>query len=98
MKIAILCSAGISTSILLKKIQEEVQKEKLSYEIEAYAVCEAVQAGSNCDIILLTPQVRFNLEKIKQLFPKHTIALMAQKDFDQADGKAILTQIKNLAK
>lgn len=98
MKIAILCSAGISTSILLKKIQEEVQKEKLPYEIEAYAVCEAVQAGNSCDIILLTPQVRFNLEKIKQLFPNHTIALMSQTDFDQADGKAILTQIKDLAK
>lgn len=97
MKVAILCSSGISTSLLLKKLQEAIQKETLPYQIEAYAVCEAVQAGTSCNMILLTPQVRFNLEKIQQLFPNHKIALISQEAFDQADGNAILKQIKELA-
>lgn len=96
MRIAILCSSGFSTSILLKNLQEAITQEQVSYEIEAYAVCEAVQAGNACDMILLSPQVRFNLEKIKQLFPEKTIALISQKDFEQADGRAILAQIQKL--
>ena len=96
MKIAVLCSSGFSTSILLKEIQKAVKEKQLSYEIEAYAVCEAVQAGGTCDIILLSPQVRFNLAKIQQLFPQRKIALISQEDFDRADGNAILDQIEQL--
>lgn len=96
MKIAVLCSTGYTTSILLRKLQEAVNQKQLPYEIEAYAVCEAVQAGSSSDIILLSPQVRFNQAKIKQLFPDKTIALISQADFDRADGLAILSQIQTL--
>lgn len=96
MKIAILCSSGYSTSVLLKRMQEAVLQKQLPYEIEAFAVCEAVQAGNTCDIILLSPQVRFNLAKIKQLFPQKTIALISQVDFEHGDEKAILSQIQKL--
>ena len=57
------CAAGMSTSLLVKKMQEAAKKDGLDYEIFA---CPAAEADSNLEnknisCILLGPQVRYML-------------------------------------
>ncbi|WP_373868021.1 PTS sugar transporter subunit IIB, partial [Lactobacillus nasalidis] len=57
------CSAGMSTSILVKKMQDAAKKDGLDYEIFA---CPAAEADSNLEnkeisCVLLGPQVSYML-------------------------------------
>lgn len=52
-KIVLLCAAGMSTSVLVKKMKEASEKEGLNYDINAYSVSELANVGKTADIILL---------------------------------------------
>ncbi len=66
-KIMLVCSAGMSTSLLVTKMQKEAVTRGL--EIEIFAVSEADSKNhSDINVVLLGPQVRFLLGKMKERF------------------------------
>lgn len=62
-KIVLLCSAGMSTSMLVKKMQAAAEAENYACEIAAYPMTEAGNKAADADVVLLGPQVSFNLAK-----------------------------------
>ena len=68
-KIILLCAAGMSTSMLVKKMQEAAASESFDCEIAAYPTAEAKDKASDADVILLGPQVRFAKAKVQSACP-----------------------------
>ena len=68
-KIVLLCAAGMSTSMMVNRMRAAAQETGYDCEINAYAMSEAKEVGSDADMILLGPQVRFSVEKIRQECP-----------------------------
>lgn len=95
MKILLLCSFGISVDVLKKRMMKEIHAQGLAYEIIVSALSEASVAGKEADIILLTPQVRFNLAKVKHLFPEKQITCITKDDFISGNGKAVIDIVKS---
>lgn len=60
--ILLVCSAGMSTSMLVKKMQEAAASQEVEANIWAVGDAESATESQKADIILLGPQVRF-LEK-----------------------------------
>ena len=58
-KIILVCSAGMSTSILVKKMREEAKNRSLKAEINAYAEADLPSHLDEIDVILIGPQVRY---------------------------------------
>lgn len=58
-KIMLCCSAGMSTSLLVKKMLEEAEKRSLSVDIKAFGVAEFEQQVGNYQVVLLGPQVKY---------------------------------------
>ena len=88
-KIVLLCAAGMSTSILVKKMQEAAKADSFDCEIAAYPTSEAKDKAADADVILLGPQVRFQAKKIAEQCPARSSyieAIRAAKsgDFDGA--------------
>ena len=52
-KIVLLCAAGMSTSMLVKKMQEAAAAESYECSIAAYPTSEANAKASDADVILL---------------------------------------------
>ena len=52
-KIILLCSAGMSTSILVNKMKESADSQGYEVEISAHSVSEAARVGADADIVLL---------------------------------------------
>ncbi|MGY0685584.1 PTS sugar transporter subunit IIB [Mammaliicoccus sciuri] len=50
-KILLVCSAGMSTSMLVKKMQDTANKEGKEYEVEALALSEAETKVDEVDVI-----------------------------------------------
>lgn len=93
-KITLLCSAGMSTSMLVKKMQEAAAADNYECEIAAYPMGEATDKASDADIILLGPQVRFAVNKIKEQCPGIPVEVIDMRMYGRMDGKSVLAQAK----
>lgn len=58
-KIMLCCNAGMSTSLLVQKMQKNAQERGLDVEIVAYPITEAMEHIDEAGCILLGPQVSY---------------------------------------
>ena len=83
-KILLVCSAGMSTSLLVTKMRVEVG-------IDALPVAEASTAVDHVDIVLLGPQVRFQKATVEKLVKgRIPVEVMDMRLYGTMNGKAIL--------
>lgn len=94
MRILLLCSFGVSVDVLKNSMMKAIKAQELAFDIRVSALSEASIHGKDADIILLTPQVRFNLSKMKQLFPKTLVTCIKPEDFKEGNGSAVIEMIK----
>ncbi len=64
-KIILACSAGLSTSLLVSRMQEAAQQMGYACSIEAVPIDDLMTTPVEVDMILLGPQIRFKLKQIK---------------------------------
>lgn len=96
-KIILLCSAGMSTSLLVNKMREYAKTINKEIQIEAYPISEAADKAVDANVILLGPQVRFQQSDIKEMFPDKIISVIDMRDYGLMDGKKVLeTTLKML--
>lgn len=93
-KIVLFCAAGMSTSLLVTKMQEAAKVESYDCDIAAYPIGEANTYGVDADIILLGPQVRFELKKIQNLFSAKIVESIDMRAYGLMDGAAVIKQVK----
>ncbi len=91
-KILLLCSAGMSTSIVVKKMKEAAEKRGLESQIEAVGLEQFNDKLGEYDVFLLGPQVRFKkdeLNKIAQEVGKK-VDVINSMDYGMMKGEKIL--------
>lgn len=93
-KIVLVCSAGMSTSLLVTKMSKAAQEQDFEVDIKAIAEVDLKKYENDMDVLLLGPQVRFLLNKIKkQLEPKGIpVEVIDSINYGTMNGKAVLTQ------
>lgn len=94
--IMLCCAAGMSTSILVKKMQDAAGKQDLDYEIFACPASEAdvKLQGQHIDCVLLGPQVRYMLDDFQKKLagsgiPVEVIDMVA---YGMMDGQKVIDQ------
>lgn len=97
-KIILVCSAGMSTSLLMGKMNDYAQSIAYEAEVNAYPMAEIDERGQAADVILLGPQVRFNLKKVQALFPDKPVESIDIQAYGLMDGKQVIEQVKTLLK
>lgn len=65
MKIILVCSAGMSTSMLVKKMKASADERNLEVNIEAVAESQLKNNLENLDVVLIGPQVRYLEKKLE---------------------------------
>lgn len=94
--IILLCSDGMSTSLIARKMQEEAKAKNYEATVSAHGMSELMTLVSDADCILLGPQVRFNLKKVQKAagdIPCDCIDMMS---YGRCDGKAALEQARKM--
>lgn len=93
--IVLLCAAGMSTSMLVQKMREYAASIGYACTIEAYPIKEAKTVCADADIVLLGPQVRFQLDKVKAQVacPVEAIDMTA---YGMMDGKKVIEHVKGV--
>lgn len=94
--ILLCCSQGMSTSMLVKKMQTAANEMQVEVEIWAIPQADLSAHKDKADIILIGPQIRYALNDIKKEVgdtkPVEVIELM---DYGTMNGKKVLENAIN---
>ncbi|WP_099223977.1 PTS sugar transporter subunit IIB [Listeria costaricensis] len=98
--IMLVCSAGMSTSLLVTKMEKAAEAEGMDAKIFAVAEAEADKHIDEIDVLLLGPQVRFLEGSMKKkLEPKGIpVAVINSVDYGMMKGDNVLKQALELIK
>ena len=95
-KIVLLCSAGMSTSYLVKKMQDAADSQGYEVTVSAHSVSDATRVGSDADIVLLGPLVRFNLANVEKQLPDVPVSVIDMRAYGTMDGASVIAEVKKI--
>lgn len=99
-KILLACSAGMSTSLLVTKMEAAAKESNIDAKIWAIPEANLANEITNCDVVLLGPQVRFMLNKAEEIAKPHNVPVevINMMHYGTCNGKAVLDRAIELAK
>lgn len=92
--VRLFCANGFSTAMMCKKIQAEAKAQGAEYDVEAFPYAKISEEGKKADVILLGPQIRYNLKKAQAMYPDKTVILLDMLTYGQMNGKAVYEMIQ----
>lgn len=95
MKILLVCAAGLSTSILMKKLEKYAEQNGIELDIDAVGIGEYQETCADYDVLLLGPQVSYQLNTVKQGSGKPTAVIPAQ-DYGMGNASNVLALAQSL--
>ena len=98
-QIMLVCNAGMSTSMLVTKMEKAAEEKGVSAKIWAVPVSEVDSevAAHNIDVILVGPQVKFMLKEYKEKFePNIKVESINMVDYGTMNGVNVFDFAVNL--
>ena len=95
-KIILLCSNGMSTSMMVAKMKEAAKKIGYDCTIAAYALSAASEVTADADCILIGPQVKHKLGEVQAACPGIPAAPIDMKDYGMMNGVAVLKAARKI--
>lgn len=75
MKVILVCSGGMSTSILIDSLKKEAEKLGKEFSAKAIGVNEVNENLNDCDIVLVAPQIKYKFDSIKEFVDSKNIKI-----------------------
>ncbi|MDF0480803.1 PTS sugar transporter subunit IIB [Vagococcus sp. PNs007] len=66
MKILLVCAGGMSTSILMQKMEKYWKEQGIELNIKAVGLGEYTEVFEEYDIVMVGPQVSYRLKEVKE--------------------------------
>lgn len=97
-KILLICSAGMSTSILVGKMREAAKVQGIEAEIEAVSSDRFMDSLSHYDVFLLGPQIRFKKDEFAKEAAKvgKNVDVINTMDYGMMKGDKVLAHAISL--
>ena len=91
MKVLLVCNAGMSTSILVQKMEMAAKEQNIDLTITALGFTQAEKVLKEWDIVMLGPQVRHQLNYlIKKAEGQTPIQVIEMRDYGMMNGEKVL--------
>ena len=92
LKIRLFCANGMSTSLLVKKMEEAALEKGKEVDIKAYPILDMERLADEADVALLGPQVGYQIAKAKEICgPKGvTVDVIPMADYGMCNGLNVL--------
>lgn len=97
-QILLVCSAGMSTSLLVTKMEAAAKDEGYDCKIFALPFSDAPRVLEDVDVILLGPQVRFQKSTIEKAMAAAGVSkpcdVIDMKDYGMMNGEGVYKKAK----
>ena len=94
-KVLLICAGGMSTGILMKKMEKYAEDKGIELKIDAVGMSAYEDFYKNYDVILLGPQVSYKKEEIAQV-TQMPIAVIAAYDYAIGNVDNIMKQVDEI--
>ncbi len=96
--VLIVCSWGMSTSLLVESMLTAAQESKYELTVEALSAGEYAAKVESCDIVLIAPQIRHLRKSIEQLARsvEKPVAMIEPFHYATMNGQAVVEQVQHL--
>ena len=96
--ILLICSAGMSTSMLVAKMQKASQEQNIETTIWAVGDAEKSENIGKADVVMLGPQVRYMKKTVEDIVKgEKPVLVIDMADYGMMNGPKVLnTAIKSL--
>lgn len=90
--ILLVCSAGMSTSIIVKKMLESAKLKGIDVHIEAVGLRQVEERANEFDVFLLGPQIKYRKDEIDKVAEAQNkkVAVINTVDYGLMKGDKIL--------
>ena len=97
-KITLICGVGMSTSLLVSKMEEVAKDKGINVEIRATAEGKFREYENDTDVLLLGPQVGYLLDKFKKKYAETgiKISIIDSVDYGMMNGAKVLDYALNM--
>lgn len=95
LKVMLSCSSALTTSFFAESLQQAADSLGLDYSFEAVSYNRLYEVGSEADVILLAPQIGFELEKVKEAFHHRVVLVIPAKMFAQYNAYDLIAEIRS---
>ena len=86
--ILLVCNAGMSTSMLVQKMQAAAKEQGIEANIQAKSVTEAANEIDSADVLLLGPQVGYQKAEMEGLAAgRIPVEVIDMRDYGTMNGK-----------
>ena len=92
--IILACVGGLTTSMLVERINETIHKDQLDYSFYSVGIT-GINNHKNIDVLLLSPQLAYLEEKAKANLSV-PVGVISDSDFELMQGEAVLRQAETL--
>ena len=94
-RVLIVCSWGMSTSLLVDSMHAAAQARNHELSIEALSAGEYADKVDGCDVVLIAPQIRHLRKSIEKLAASvgKPVALIEPFHYATMNGQAVLEQV-----
>ncbi|MEE0966557.1 MAG: PTS sugar transporter subunit IIB [Bacilli bacterium] len=89
-RILLVCNLGMSTSMLVQRMEKAAVEKEIEVEITAVPLTTAEKQIDEWDVIMLGPQVRHNMKQLTSIGSKTPIAVIEMRDYGLMNGPAVL--------
>ncbi|AJQ29744.1 PTS sugar transporter subunit IIB [Pelosinus fermentans] len=97
MNIYLVCNAGMSTSILVKKMRDAAIIQNINVNIEAFSVEILDEKVESADVVLLGPQIRHMLADVKKMVGDQCpVDVIDMRDYGMINGEKVLSKALKL--
>lgn len=91
-KILLICAGGMSTSLLMKKMEKYAKEKGIALKIQAVGMSDYEDVYKEYDVILLGPQVSYKKAEITDT-TKMPLAVIAAYDYAIGNAENIFKQV-----
>ncbi|WP_082234610.1 PTS sugar transporter subunit IIB [Halobacillus massiliensis] len=97
-KITLVCNQGLSTSMVVKKMQESANNKGIEAHIEAVPESSLKKSSKDTHVILLGPQISYKLKSFKDEYQPQGIKVevINGADYGMLNGEKILQDALSL--
>ncbi len=96
MKVLLVCAAGMSTSILMKKLEKYAEDQGRPFSIEATSYQNVAEAKAGVDCILMGPQIQYQKAEVQKAAGEIPVAVIPPADYGMGNCKAIFALIDKI--
>ncbi|WP_026695627.1 PTS sugar transporter subunit IIB [Peribacillus kribbensis] len=92
MNILLVCAAGMSTSLLVQKMEESAEEKGITTRIWAVSMDEARANIGDANVVLIGPQVRYKLQQFREMADEKGVPIdvINPVDYGMVNGEKVL--------